>query len=323
MTKSTILYYPYIDMPNHIWTINSVMYWDNIATIYPDAVSNYYETDKITQELIKTDILLPITPSAYNYDRTKILNDIKRVISKPEFNIEEKRNQFNEGFQTDCYAEKFEAEIFDLLVEHNLAQKKSSDAFVVENHAANLIILLLATEISKQGLFTPSTDQDHFLSAEFFKSASIYNHQTLRNEFLEEILPCPVKVDLLELIDFKGKHESDLIDFRREIETTVETLSKIPDINERKEQKRKHLNLLNERKEYITRKLEETKFDKILLGGWSSFFIGANATIVSHDIKPLALGTVGASIGAARNLLKDETKGNSLRYVGLLEKNFK
>lgn len=89
------------------------------------------------------------------------------------------------------------------------------------------------------------------------------------------------------------------------------------------ELKPKHLKKLEEKKEFISRKLSESTFDKILFGGWHSFFIGANLTLATHEILPTVAGTVGAAIGAGKRLMKDETKGHSMRYVGLLEKNFK
>lgn len=199
-----VLYYPYIGMPNGIWTINSVLYWDKIGTIYPDMVSQYYEEDLITKELITSQILEPLTPSKFDYDKDRILVDIKNVLHNPSFQIEEKRNNLKDGFHTDCYAEKFEKEVFEYLVEENLATKKSEEAFIVEPHAANAIILLLASEIGKVGNFTPSTDDEHYLRPEFFNSTSSFNAQNIRNEFLEAILPCPAgTIDLDDLIKLK------------------------------------------------------------------------------------------------------------------------
>ena len=319
-----ILYYPYIEIPNNAWTINSLLYWDEIGTIFPEVVDDYYDDlEDLTKDLLSSGFLKRINPKDYNFDKKVFYENLLKLIQSEEYEIENKRKLFEKGEYGFCYTEKFDEKFFYTLQKLGLANRDNEDKFNVESHTANLLILMLATELSEFCNYTPSTDDEHYLTYDYFKTVDTFKNCSLRNEILNEVLPHPEEIKLSQLEKFKGKYQKDLVSFRREIELVIDTLSKIESEEERTSLKERHLNQLRERIEFIVAKMTESKFKKIWKSSWVAASVSTIASLVLMNPIPLITGASSAAIGSTKNLLTDSTKGYSMRYVGLLSKEFK
>jgi hypothetical protein len=82
-----ILYYPYIDIPDNLWTTNSLLYWDEIGTIHPLA-ANIARKSSFTEELINSGFLKKVNPDSFDFDRYRFHQRLFDFISSEEYKIE-------------------------------------------------------------------------------------------------------------------------------------------------------------------------------------------------------------------------------------------
>ena len=65
---SKILYYPYIELPEEQWTVNSLLYWDEVGTIYPDSADKYTDSlDETTKFFFEEGLLKKVNPQNFGY----------------------------------------------------------------------------------------------------------------------------------------------------------------------------------------------------------------------------------------------------------------
>ena len=60
---SSLLYYPYITLPENNWTIRALLYYDNIGAIVP--AQYFYEPEQYTpfmRKAIENELITPINP---------------------------------------------------------------------------------------------------------------------------------------------------------------------------------------------------------------------------------------------------------------------
>jgi hypothetical protein len=184
----------------------------------------------------------------------------------------------------------------------------------------NLLLLALATEISKMGDYTPSTDRMDYINTDYFKSIEGFKGNDVRNEILENILPVPIDFKLSNLLSFKDKYREDLNSFREEIELVVGMLANINDLEEKEIYKNKQVENLKKRINYIVAKMRESKLKQIFTSSWIGATVSTIGAIATDSVVPIGLGTTSLLLSSAKNLSKDKSKGHEMRYVGLLNK---
>ena len=236
--------------------------------------------------------------------------------------MKDKRNSFKGQNTTICYSEKVDAETYYGLVQLGLAEQISEDQFCVEIHTANVLVYLIATEIGSKGEYTPSTDEIHYIEPSFFQSVDNHNKTSLRSEILDQILPSPLEFEIKNLLNFKEKHRSDLADFRDEIELCVDTLAVIQNEQDRATIKLRHITQLQKRVRYLSEKMKESKLKKVVNSTWFGVVLSGATAYFTGGTTPLITGAMSTTYGGGKSLLKGDEIDQSLRYVGLLTRNF-
>ena len=321
---SKILYYPYIELPDETWTINSILYWDEVGTIFPNVLDNYYDDiDEMNQIFLDEGIITKVNPADFGYNQEWFNSKLLEVLKNPKFNLAEKRKSFKEDNTTICYSEKVNEEVYRGLVQLGLAKRINSDQFCVEMHAANVLIFLLASEIGRIGDYTPSTDNEHYIDKDFFSSIHQTDEYNLRNEILTEVLPTPLEVNISDLIDFKTKYSGDLNSFRKEIELIVDNLAAIDEGEIKSQLRQRSITQLNERIEYISAKMKDSKFKRIIKNTWFGVALSGLAAYLTGGVAPIITGTISTSVGVGKTVSNDQSKGHPYRYVGLLNNQYK
>ncbi len=326
-----VLYYPYINLPDDKWTIRTILYWDKVGSIIPQTYGQDDKFTPFTDSLLKNGLVERISPdtvwSVSNYE-----NSLRDAILNDTILIDKAKRNFLTGNFHKIHREKFHYHLFDELVKLEVAQKVNyTDWFIVEENVGKLMMTFLATVLSIEGDFQPTTDQisnldvtflnrnsDKYLS-DFRKDSDVLS-VNVRGDILERIMPYPIDIDLYKLRKFKDRHNDELKSFRRYIEKIVFSSSLIADQNKRTMAIEREIKDINEQKDELLKKMQEFRFQKIFFGG----ACGLVATATPLLLDPSFVGVPALLYGlyAIYNDTKREKIENPIHYLALTDKRF-
>lgn len=327
----TVLYFPYVNLPDNKWSIRTILYWDKVASIVPPSYRQTEKFEKFTELLINNGLLEEISPydifSVPNYE-----SSLSKAIIGDNSLIERARKNFLEGNFQKIHREKFHNSIFNTLVESGVAQEVSmSGWYIVEENVARLMMTFLGTILSLEKQLQLTTDNINNLDITFsngktdmyFSKAGYENSidaSIIRSDILENIMPYPMDLDLYKLRKFKEKNYEKLRSFRKQIEKTVFNISLINDESKRKEAIRREIADILDQKEFLIRKMKESNFQRIFLGG----ACGLVSTATPFFVEPSLSGVPALLYGlyAVYNETKRSKIENPIHYLALTEKRF-
>lgn len=322
-----ILYFPYIDVPNNSWTVKSLLYWDEVATITPN--SYIYNPDKLSdfmKEVLQEGLVTQIFPYSMKSRDVNFIEFLK-MLEKAKVPMEEKRNSFKQGIElTKINKEKFNYEIFDFLEEQGVAQNigEWSDWYFVEKSIANLMMLYLATEIGECNGYIPATDKQENIPLKFSKSDFNVTTDKIRSQILTDILPYPENPNFSQIAKLKENYKTELKSFRYSIENLVFNLASEKNIKHRNQRLESEIYLINQERDRLIEILKESKFTKILKGSIWGIGVDTFATMVAGEIVTLGAGT---AISFAKSLFDNfkstPLKNEKFSYLALLDQKIK
>jgi len=328
---SNILYYPYINLPRTDWTLRTLLYYDNVGSIVPQEYfySPEKHYDKFMLELVRSELVTPLDPidildRPWDVARPFIelieRNEDKLLIFQNNFRQGSRSLIHNEKFTSSLiHADKFNENVFYALQELGLAERTDGRWYSVEKSIANSLMTFLATLIGAKTNRLLTTDYvKHIYFQQSFKK-----EQQKRETILTSLIPFPKDIDINSLLRFKEKHSDLLIAFR----TRVELIALDSDIVEGTPLFHQNLAELLQRKQELSAKMNESKFENILFGTVCGL-IGAYQGLASTSTTGALIGGLPGFASAVYSALQIERAENvfdqsGLKYLALADKRLK
>lgn len=324
----SLLYYPYINLPQSDWTIRTLLYYDNLGTIVPQEYfynpERHYNPHML--ELVKNELVIPIDPIKALDNPWEITKPLIEYIQQPEFNIDSKRKSFGlKNFSkvhvekfiprgAKIHSDKFDGEIFYQLERLGLAKRDNYSWYIVEYHTASLLMTYLATVISSKLNLRPITDEIKIRE----QNDEVYNKK--RETILRELIPFPTDLNLDKLHRFKDKQKELLLSFRNKVEQIVLDES----IEEGTALFKNKVEELKLRKSELTAKMNESKLGSIIFGSICGI-IGAIQGLATAETPGAIIGGLPGFASAIYSAIKIEKAEDifdqsGMKYLALADK---
>ena len=238
--KSSILYYPTIDVPPGNWLRQALMYWDEVTSIVPQ---KWDETELISytpdiEYLLAEEEFRPIRPE------NLVHHDYKEVVDLAnEFKSIFKSNTFQKSLPpkgdrlciSKIHRDKISYELLDFLTEEQVAvNDQNTDWILFEQTCALLYMSLLAKYLAAidANLTVTGTDRVEYKNLIFQIDQSSQGVSCIDARFINT-LPIPRNdVALSDLISFKRKRKDELLKFRLKMQEFQNKLSEVTEPNE-------------------------------------------------------------------------------------------
>ncbi|MDQ0676086.1 hypothetical protein QFZ36_003647 [Pseudarthrobacter siccitolerans] len=309
--KDVALYYPKMTFPPTGWLSRTLLYWDEVATIVPEAVQAAVRDDPYMAELIDLGLLRMVDPAPTLLDdqvQSQVQKAFSALQSAP---IEEDRAGY-QGMRS-MRAEKLLYSVRRQLEEQGQAWSHDNESgwLRVPSSLARwympLMAGLMASSLSADGSisYKPITDDRRFIQASNTESVS-----TERKHFIyrsiHEVLPGPsISIPPREIVEFKNQYSSELRRLRGWIDDQFLSSVNIPwtenDLWERRMRER-----VAEQVEFLREGMNRRRWPKVLVGTVGALFgngMGiANSSVSSDSMLELGLGLGSATIAAATSM---------------------
>lgn len=227
MTRK-ILYYPTILVPTK-WLKWAILYWDKVSSIVPkyweDIRSFWNPQDNEFYEAMKyleqEEEYEPIKPRTFDAFST-LTEEFKEIVNSSQF--QSRINRTKVGF---INKDKITDSIYDFLREKDLISENRTNWFIIEENTALLYLSLLAKYLADSELdYTiPGTDLKVYETMIYRASEVKHGFPSWDSKFLN-VLPVPRdEVALRDIITFKRKRKSELLQFREVIDEIERDIS--------------------------------------------------------------------------------------------------
>jgi len=322
---TSLLYFPYIDVPKTDWTIRSLLYYEKVGSIVPQ---EYLENprkmyDPYMLDLVNHKLVIPIVPSN-ELDRLYELNQpFIDFVQSPGYRIANKQERFNIARSAKVQlarinGQKFNEQVLYDLSNLGLARRAEGNWYEVEHLTASYLMAYLASVLARKLDMLPTTDSlsnINFLR-QFRRTNTLVSVK--RERLLHDLIPFPVEINMDKLQTFKVKYSKELNLFG----TIVEEVALDPKYNDEKLLALK-IEELAQHRDSLTAKMEKSNLGQILFGAICS--IGSPALGIAAGgpigIAGGALGLASAIYSASRierpENIPDQT---GMKYVALLNK---
>lgn len=334
-----LLYYPYINIPRTDWTVRSLLYYNQVGSIVPQ--NYFYEPnryDHFMREMVQNELVVPINPIEVLERPWEISESFIEYINSSDFKLRQRQKRFRkekigrinqEKFDGPrIHSEKFDKEIYYQLEQAGLAEREDYHWFKVEQTTANDLMSFLASVINGKLDYLPTTDKQVRKAPFITNKKKVYKtkrKENVRREIiLKELIPFPEQIDLNQLRRFKNKHNDLLNKFKNK----VELIALNHDLNEESELFRETLKELGYRKEELSAKMNESKFEDLIFGtvcGVTGAVIGLASTGSTSGTLVGSLTALPSFANAIHSALKIERVDNipdqsGMKYLALVDK---
>lgn len=226
--RDKALYFPYISLPNEMWTIKTLLYWDGLSSIVPmDYIDHPEELGPFMEQLVGEGLVEQVFPTQYLYQIDLFEQCFIDLIKKrSDWRLMSTAGVARGGTaKTRIHIEKM-GRISDFLVEYGLAERVNWAWYDVDKRVANLFMAYLASCLGAIPAINaaPVTDKVAFsrmfgdLKRPYKRDNAIHHHKA-RDVILKSLLPAPSEqVTLSQLVRFKQRHGHLLPALRRKVE---------------------------------------------------------------------------------------------------------
>jgi hypothetical protein len=324
--NDNILYYPYISLPENLWTYRALLYYDNIGVIVPN--DYLYNPEKHTNQmldLIRANLVRQINPIDFTHDLRDFKDGFIDELLSPKRRVDIKQRNFKNGNYSRIHVEKFDNGLMNALEELGLAKRSQEWAWYdVEPKTAFMLMTYLATIISVRDNRLPITDSVKVETR--FKSIKKRDTEKLelRNKILQDVLPLPTELNIGKLEDFKGKYQTDLTRFRRKVESLIIELNKYKDnIEDFEELYKIKIEEIKDRKEFLAGQMKKPSFGKIVYGTICT--VSASGVAIAETTEEKLLWLLPSIVSTAYSVVtsyqqNEILKKEDFRYLALIDK---
>jgi len=323
-----ILYFPYISLPETLWTYRSLLYYNSLGVIVPN---DYIYEPRLykpkMRELIQSGLVKQVIPNEYTQDVKEFSSGFLNELMNDGTNtIEDKRNNFSKGVISRIHIEKFDKGLMDQLASLGLSKYDNYPWHKVESRTAFMLMAYLAAIIAIQDNRVAITD--NLSQSVLNQSDNELNKLIIKNRILEDILLLPTELNIRKLEKFKGRYNSDLIRFRRNIEQLTLNLNQFEGNPNDFELKYKlSIEEINDQKNSILSNMRGLGFGQIVFGTilpLSTTIISMAHTQINAPLFDLVLMLSSLTTAACTAISSvksiDNSSKDSFRYLALVDK---
>lgn len=318
------LYYPYILIPDNLWLRRAILYWDRISPIVPWRVEQKIPKNHISKELKSRGVLDFIHPESILTGAEKELSEcFLKIVTSEEFRTKigppEKRR-----YSSRIYRDKFSHTLLNELRDLYLFKEEDDDALLFEPLTGTIYMGFLASSLAKGLNLEPITDvkvyQDGFLRSNLIPS----NRPTVSTSLvLEKLLPAPKgEIAVKEIIQFKEKHERELLAFRNVIRSTQTSLKAVTDEHQYNEKLDAVKDEIKEHCLVLDRKMKDNGWETVWNTVETPFKlslqeVGVVGLVGATYSVPVAIGVLGAN--AVVKIVREVFHNHRVRRESILE----
>ena len=242
----SVLYFPYISVPQTAWFARVLLYWDQVGSIVPEPhARDLSRVSPFMRDLVHARLVEPIVPGEFDIELGGAMAPFFSFVdSDPEISARAKagfgsttasRGATESGTVMHIHHDKFGFRVEEGLRQRGLARTAGGGGewLEVESRTAAAFMAFLAAALGRfeQVAMDPITDSLASLSP--FAPAPVADPLALAAELrmgvLEAVLPGPTdEITVHDLVAFKERHGDLLGRFRRHIETQLLDLAVIP-----------------------------------------------------------------------------------------------
>ncbi|MCP4985662.1 MAG: hypothetical protein GY928_06200 [Colwellia sp.] len=240
--RNNALFFPFISVPKKGWTINTLLYWDKLASIVPfDHIDNPKQLTPFMRGLINEGLIEQLHPGQYIYEIEKFDECFINLISHRLRKIRKIQNTKYpvRGLSPKAliHAEKLGVVQY-FLVDQGLAEKSHGSWYSVERWAANLFMAYLASSLGSHSDVNAAPVTNQVSVANMFANFTqgiksrdqLIRKDGARDLIIKALLPYPnQKVSMAELLKFKEMYGHLLPEFRNRVEAHCAQVSTLDD----------------------------------------------------------------------------------------------
>lgn len=318
-----ILYFPYINLPNHDWTTRSLLYWDTVGAIVPTIYKNNpTKHEQFMRSLVDAGLVERVYPANYIQRIAAFDDSFIQITQHSRFDLPARQASFAAGNTSRLHIQKFGERILIELQNMRIARKLNREWYHVESHTARLFMMYLATLISRIDNFTPATDDPRNIDLSIQQKGLSKYGQLIRGKFLKDLMPYPIKPDPKALMKFKKRHRKQLKDFRNMLEQVIIEVTQTSDRFQREHLYQLKLEEINGYREEIYAKLTESRIGQIVFGSMFGLANAAYGFATQNNVWGL-LGLVNAAYSSFQGYSNKDTLDNNFAYLALIDKQFR
>ncbi len=239
----TILYFPTISVPNGLWLRRALLYWDNVASIVPHAVSWRRELlgdplipyTKEISYLRHEGVFKPIAPEflfmqegGKTWHEAHLLEaEFRSVVSRVTPKLRYKPSN-TPSLTSRLHVNKLSSSTLEWLLDQGFAKPElegpegvyRSEWYLVEKKIALLYMSLLAKYVAAVEKHTVTgTDRTGYFSLSYSSPSRKESAFCWVADFLN-VLPVPREdTPLSTILDFRDRRRSELLEFRAKLDS--------------------------------------------------------------------------------------------------------
>jgi len=269
MAKS-VLYFPFINVPNKAWFNRKLLYWDSVSAIVPyEFIEDPDKLDPHMRDLVREGLVRQIVPSMLISKIPECGPPFVEYLDSlaQQLPLRQKR------FATKCvsvHADKMPEEVKEKLLACDLARLKDYRWLEVEEATANEYMAYLAAAIGRLPRMdlTPVTDSRERLNV-FLGSRERVDSKLdpLRLKVLRKAFPSPrVSLNAQDISRFRNKYGDLLPRFRNWVENKITHVAAISDPYLQAKEWENVTNELEDEKARIESSMNEYGFKSLVFG---------------------------------------------------------
>ena len=327
-----VLYFPYINVPENEWLVQTLLYWEKVGSIVPfEYAFNPHKLSKFMGDLVNNELVTPIKPGEH-LNKIPFFEDafLNLVDTNEEINRNKQKKLSIHNSQR-IHLEKM-GHLSKELIQRKLAKESRYPWFYVEQITANFFMAYLSSVLGKcEGIsMDPITDEMTSLAV----FSQMPTHRTdislyeSRFGVLKKVLPTPIgeNFNVKTLVDFKENHKVLLNKFRRHIEKELIEICDISDEHLREQRYSLFVEEITDERDEIISSLEQY-WSKLRYGTISSVLPPAITTSVGIASQnwntlilsvPILLGAIGQAFKSEQAIFSD-ILSNPIAYAALAQ----
>jgi hypothetical protein len=271
--ESSVLYYPFIRVPESDWLTRILLYWDSVGTIAPyEFLQEPERLGPHTQGLVREGLIQPVFPADYVHNLAGFEEEFLGFLHSVGPELESRRERFQAGQHAPIHLEKLGA-LAQSLTDLRLAREDGNWS-LVELETAEEFMAYLASVLGQLPVVhaVPVSDRDSGiarLAGPSPDSRTEARLKSLRMAVIEDVFPSPSgPLEAADIAVFKRNHGDLLKRFRLEVEKEVIRLADLENEELRQAAARNLSDRIQEDIREIESKLQESGFGGVSTSKW-------------------------------------------------------
>ena len=304
----SVIYFPYIRVPQSQWFTQVLLYWDQVLSIVPEEFQGSFDLGPNMDQLMDLRLVKPLSPRRYieripHFDEAFI-----EYINSPANPIRGDERELRQMLHVDVHEEKLTYSLIEELRRKGLVRGGTGSWIELEAYTANQYMAYLASCLGELPEInsTPITDNRfnfQSLDPEYFRVQA--NIIAMRGLVLNDIFPAPERAIPPEIIvDFKSDYRYELERFRNKIESFLVQAALVANDRVRSQQVNQFRDELSGEIRALKESMEQRNWGYISLGRFLAYApVMAGIAFGVGTANPPAI--VGGILSLANAVYKD------------------